>query len=122
MATKKETESAAIEAAEVKETETESNTKVKQAAKSPAVKKAKDEGCRFCVYLGPSIRGAIQHGAILNGTRDEALASIAPVVEKYRLAASLVVTDETIAEDRVKVKTPGNLLYVNYRKLSGKKA
>ena len=76
----------------------------------------------FCVYLGPTIVGVIQRGAIIRGTKKEALASVATAVEKHPLIASLIVSDRTLPEDRIKVKTPGNLLYVNYHKLaSGKK-
>lgn len=117
MATKKETEPAVVEAAE-EETVVETRK-----AAHPKAAKATVESCRFSVYLGPSIRGVIQRGTILNGTKEEALASISYAVEKFPLIASLVVPDETIAEDRVKVKSPGNLLYVNYRKLaSGQKS
>ena len=38
------------------------------------------------------------------------------------LIAQLVVDGETLPVDRIKVKTPGNLLYVTYHKLAaGKK-
>jgi hypothetical protein len=40
------------------------------------------------------------------------------VIAQYPLIASLVVSDETLPTDRIKVKTPGNLLYVNYHKLA----
>ena len=71
----------------------------------------------FCVYLGPSIMGVIQSGTIYSGTKNEVLTSIASAVEKYPLIASLIVSNDTLPEDRIKVKTPGNLLYVNYHKL-----
>lgn len=117
VATKKGTEPAVVETAEEK-TVVETGK-----AAAPKAAKATAEGCRFSVYLGPSIRGVIQRGTILNGTKEEALASVSYAVEKFPLIASLVVPDETIAEDRIKVKTPGNLLYINYRKLaSGQKS
>jgi hypothetical protein len=37
------------------------------------------------------------------------------------LIAKLISTDKTIAEDRVKVKTAGNLLNVYYKKLANGK-
>ena len=55
---------------------------------------------------------------IYRGGRKEVLDSLAPVIEQHPLIASLVVSDETLPADRIKVKTPGNLLYVNYHKLA----
>ena len=61
--------------------------------------------------------GAIQRGTIYRGNRKEVLDTLAPVIAQHPLIASLVVSDETLPADRIKVKTPGNLLYVNYHKL-----
>ena len=72
----------------------------------------------FCVYLGPTMMGVIQRGTIYRGGRKEVLDSLAPVIDQHPLIASLVVSDETLPTDRIKVKTPGNLLYVNYHKLA----
>ena len=85
----------------------------KTAKKKPAApKKVADTG-GFCVYLGPTMMGVIQRGTIYRGGRKEVLDSLAPVIEQ-----SLVVSYETLPADRIKVKTPGNLLYVNYHKLA----
>lgn len=85
-------------------------------------KKPDGNAAGFCVYLGPTILGVIQSGTIYPGDREKALAAIAPAVERYPTIAHLVVTGDTLPEDRIKVKTPGNLLYVHYRQLaSGKK-
>ena len=104
----------------------------KTAKKKPAApKKVADTG-GFCVYLGPTMMGVIQRGTIYRGGRKEVLdslapvtnifhrsyISLAPVIEQHPLIASLVVSDETLPADRIKVKTPGNLLYVNYHKLA----
>ena len=67
-----------------------------KAAKSKAG--AKSAG--FCMYLGPSIIGTIQQARILYGDKQDALAQISA---------------------RIKVKTPGNLLYVNYHKLADRR-
>lgn len=78
----------------------------------------------FCVYIGPSIQGVIQSGAVYPGTKEQTLAapSVAFALARHPLIASLIVEGNTLAEDRIKVKTAGNLLYVNYKKLaSGKK-
>lgn len=75
----------------------------------------------FCVYLGPTITGVIQSGTVYRGEKAKVLTELEAVVKKYPLVKSLVVTDKTLSEDRIKVKTPGNILYVNYKKLmSGK--
>ena len=95
-----------------------SNTKSKPAAKKTAAVNKPAAEVGFCVYIGPNIAGVIQSGMIYRGTRKEVLASVANVTEKHPLVASLIVTGDTLAQDRIKVKTPGNLLYVNYHKLA----
>lgn len=74
---------------------------------------------KYCIYIGPSI-GAIQEGTIYPKTLKETKAFLKADIEKYPLIERLIVTDKTISEDRIKVKTPGNLLYEYYRKLAGK--
>ena len=71
----------------------------------------------FCVYLGPTIVGVIQYGAIYMGSKGQALES---AIEKYPLIARLIVTNKTLAQDRIKIKTPGNLLYETRRQLTRK--
>ena len=96
-------------------------TAPKAAEKSTTGKPAGNTG-GFCVYLGPSIHGIIQSGTIFNETKARAVDSLTAAIQKYPLIPSLIVTGETLAEDRIKVKTPDNLLYVNYNKLaSGQK-
>lgn len=94
------------------------NTGVKttEKTKKQVVKKNVEEG-DFCVYLGPTIVGALQCGTVFLGTKDEVVKRLSDVLEKYPLAKSLIVTGENVARDRVKVKTPGNILYVNYHKM-----
>ncbi len=75
----------------------------------------------FCVYLGPTIMGVIQTGAIYHGTKPDVLKSIESAASQYPRISTLIVDGETLAVDRMKVKTPGNLLYVNYRKLTDEK-
>jgi len=50
--------------------------------------------------------------------KETVLKQITHITEKYPLVASLIVPGEELATARVLVKTPGNLLYVNYRKLA----
>ncbi len=84
----------------------------------PATKKPDAKSAGFCVYIGPSIPGVIQSGHVYGGSRREVLKTIAPIVEKRPLVATLLVDGATLAADRIKVKTPGNLLFVNYKKLA----
>lgn len=87
--------------------------------KKETVKKTAEP--EFCVYLGPSIIGVIQTGTVLPGTKAESIESVRGAVERYPLIASLIVSGVSLPEAKIKVRTPGNLLYVNYHKLlSGK--
>lgn len=95
-----------------------STTDTASARQKKSSKKTDDKATGFYVYIGPSIRGVIQSGTVYRGTKADALAQIGAAAEKYPLIASLVVSGDTLAADRIKVKTAGNLLYVNYRKLA----
>ena len=82
-------------------------------------KKPAEKSAGFCVYIGPTIPGMIQSGHVFDGSRAKVLnGEIANIVEKRPLVASLLVDGLTLAVDRIKVKTPGNLLFVNYKKLA----
>lgn len=118
MAVKKSTAKKAVDVVEAKNAETKS-----QAEETPAVKKTSvEEPERFCVYIGPSIRGVIQSGTIYGKSLEETKAFLATAIEKYPLIGKLISTDKTIAEDRIKVKTAGNLLNVYYTKLASGKS
>lgn len=90
---------------------------VKKPVQRVPTKKPATKHDGFCVYLGPNKRGVIQSGSIYGGTREKTLRKLAPVIEKYPLVAHLIVTDRTLAEDRIKVKTAGNYLNVIYKRL-----
>jgi len=109
------TETVNEETASAKSPEEENLTFIKTSAVGPTE-------LGFCVYLGPTIHGVIQSGMICSGTRADAEKFLASAIEKYPLIAKLVVTDKTLAEDRVKVKTAGNALNVFYRKLASGKS
>lgn len=83
--------------------------------------KAGAKSAGFCMYIGPSIVGTIQQARILYGDKQDALAQISAAVEKYPLIATLVIPGDHVSEARIKVKTPGNLLYVNYHKLADRR-
>ena len=89
---------------------------VKKDTKKQKAAPAKQEP-GFFVYLGPSIRGVIQTATIYEGTRAEVEEFLAGPIERYPRIKRLLVSGETLPEDRVKVKTPGNGLYAAYMKL-----
>lgn len=72
----------------------------------------------FYIYIGPTIRGVIQNGAIYRGTRAEAVEKAASAIQKYKLVKSLIVSGDALPVARLRLKEPGNAFYVNYRKLS----
>ena len=88
----------------------------KDTRKEKAAAPKKETG--FFVYLGPSIRGVIQTATIYQGPRDEVEELLAGPIERYPRIKRLLVPGETLPEDRIKVKTPGNGLYVAYTKLA----
>ncbi|WP_050697998.1 hypothetical protein [Anaeromassilibacillus senegalensis] len=92
-----------------------------QSAKKNILQKKPDGFSGFCCYIGPTIIGVIQSGTIYPKSKAEVLKDLESEVKKHPLIASLVVGGETLATDRIKVKTPGNLLFVNYRKLASGK-
>jgi len=86
--------------------------------KAPITKPAKEE-CGFCVYLGPSIRMALQHGAVINVARSKALKANKDTIEKFPLVAELIVPGDEVATGRANIEKPGTLLYENYTQLVG---
>lgn len=74
----------------------------------------------FYIYIGPNIKKYIQTGAIYRGTRANALKQAAEAIKAHPLVKTLIVSGEALPEARMKVKTPGNVLYASYRKLAGK--
>ena len=90
---------------------------IKRNRGAAAAPRKKDPGPRYCVYLGPSIRGVIQYGAIIHGTISEARSSCSDIIAKHPLVRNLLVPDDELAEARVKIKSPGNALYEYHRRL-----
>lgn len=86
------------------------------------VKKDADKRCEagFWCYIGPTLPGLIQHGAIFQGDREKALQSAEAAIEKQPLVKSLIVSGDSLPLDRMKAKTPGTALYENCRKAVGK--
>ncbi len=73
----------------------------------------------FCMYIGPTIVGAIQTGTIYQGNKKQVLASpeLAFVMQNYPLAADLLIDGEKLAESRQLLKQQGNLLHNKYKQL-----
>lgn len=74
----------------------------------------------FYIYIGPNIKKYIQTGTIYKGTRANALKQASAAIEAHPLVKTLIVSGDALPEARMKVKTPGNALYANYKKLAGK--
>lgn len=120
MAVKKKTDNEVVKAAAVDETENQAK-KTNAAAIASTKEPAGDPG-GFCVYIGPNIHGVIQTGTIFSGSRQETEAFLAPAIKKYPLIAKLLSPEKTFAEDRIKVKTAGNLLNEYYTQLASGKS
>ena len=76
----------------------------------------------FCIYLGPSIRGVINHGAMFRGTKAQFRERLHDAIEARPLIGEMIVSDTMLPKARVKLKTPGTRLYVNYHKLAAGKS
>ena len=69
------------------------------------------------IYIGPSIKGVIQKGTIYPGSRQEVIAALDRAIQKYPRIRNLIVSGDTLAADRISVKTPGTRLSTEYKKL-----
>lgn len=74
----------------------------------------------FYIYIGPSLRGLIRNGDMFRGDRENALAKAEKAIAAQPLVKTLIVSGDSLHQARIKVKTPGNALYANYRKIAGK--
>ena len=70
----------------------------------------------FYVYLGPSIHGVIVSGTEFDTNRNSALDELNSAIKRFPLVANLIVPRGALPESRIKIKTPGNLLYENYNR------
>lgn len=82
-----------------------------------ASKAAEANTSGFYIYIGPNIKGLIQTGSIFRGDREHAHQMAAAAIEKYPKVKTLIVAGDALPEARLKVKTPGNVLYANYNEL-----
>lgn len=82
--------------------------------------KSEHNASGFFIYIGPNLKKLIQTGTIYRGTRRNALSRAAEAIKAEPLVKTLIVSGDALPEARIKVKTPGNVLYANYQKLAGK--
>lgn len=74
------------------------------------------------VYIGPSVRGLLQSGTIMRGTKDDAMRQLGRAVDIYGdVISTLVVEDVELAEARNKIRAGGNLLANAYAAMLNKK-
>lgn len=59
-------------------------------------------------------------GGMTSGGKAHARRLAQKAIEKQPLVKTLIVSGDCLPEARLKVKTPGNALYANYRKIAGK--
>ena len=81
--------------------------------------KAEQNSSGIYCYIGPGIRGLIQHGTIYRGTRAQALDAAKAAIEAQPLVKTLIVSGDSLPTARLKIKTPGNALYQNYQRIAG---
>lgn len=84
---------------------------VKPALKKPAVKQdpKPDPGCR--VYIGPTVRGRVQYGAVFSSDQ-MAREALSIELKACPALAGLLVSMEELPGARLEVKTPGTARYV----------
>lgn len=115
-----------VPAVDVSESENIANSVIAdlivEEAEEASVPGEKPASSGFCVYIGPTIRSALQKGTILKGSKEEVLCNeaVKSALEKYPLISSLIIPGHSLSESLIKITTPGNYLYENYRKLSVK--
>jgi len=74
----------------------------------------------FYIYIGPNIKGLIQTGTIYRGDRESAYQKAATAIAQRPKVKTLIVSGDALPKARLKVKTPGNVLYATYKELAGK--
>ena len=93
--------------------------KAEKSASETADKKAeKQEADDFCVYLGPSMYGSLVRGTIFSESRRVVLKKLKTVIEKYPPVADLIVSGKSLPESRIKIRTQGSLLQINFSRLA----
>ena len=73
----------------------------------------------YFVYIGPTIKSAIQRNTIVTGTREEVEKKLKYAIDKYPPIAQLLVSGNELTEARKMIRQPGNRLYEVCRRLVG---
>ena len=94
----------------------EKAVKASEPVKVPEKKTEAKKSASFFMYLGPTIQGVIQNASIY-ASQEEAEKLLAPAIEKFPRIKALLISGETIAEDRINVTKPGTRLYAEYHRL-----
>jgi hypothetical protein len=94
------------------ETEQAVNSTPKEEKPQETAKTKATEG-RF-IYIGPTTHTGLTENTIFNGTREAVEEYLKPTIEKIPQVRLLIVTVESLAECKAKVKTTGTLLNKYY--------
>ncbi len=78
-----------------------------------------ESGSFYC-YVGPTLKNLIRAGTVFRGSREDALAQASDAIAAEPLVKTLIVSAAELPSAREKVRTPGNVLFANFRKLAGK--
>lgn len=106
-----------------KNDEREAGGKVTQAAATKAetkpTKTAESSSEIWC-YIGPSLRGLIEHNKMLRGSRAQVLKQAENALLAMPEAQRLIVAGEELTQSRTRARTPGNALYETYQTVEKK--
>lgn len=64
----------------------------------------------FWCYIGPSVGGVIDHGAVFPGSREDALKAAGDAIRQIPPVKALLAPGERLAAAMEKVRKPGNAL------------
>lgn len=91
----------------------------KKAAPGSAAKKSQKDQAKdkYCVYIGPTMRGGLTEGAIIKGDKPTALQSLPDALAKYPNAERLVVGAHDLPRALQEVSRQGSLLWKAYQEI-----
>lgn len=89
-----------------------------------AIEKANNEASKDTfIYIGPTLRTGIRENSIFKGSREKVEEYLKPTIDRFPQVRLLLVTTESLAKNKAKVKTAGTLLnkyYTDVLSLSNK--
>ena len=89
-------------------------------AKKTSVKKAPVKAVGFFVYIGPSIRGMAERGAVIQGNRDTVEAAMKGAIAEYPEIRDLLIPGEELHVKRPELNMSGSLIHNAYKKLTAR--